>query len=49
MTFTFTVSSTAALTTYQLYPSAALLASTTATTPTLVGWSSAPVTLTILQ
>jgi uncharacterized membrane protein len=48
ITFTFTVSSTAALTTYQLYPSAILLQSMTSTTPILVGWA-APVTLTIAQ
>jgi subtilase family serine protease len=49
ITFTFTVSSTAALTTYQLYPTAILLPSMTATTPTLLGLPSGTVTLTILQ
>jgi hypothetical protein len=49
ITFQFTVSATAALATYQLLPSAALLTSATATTPTLIGMSTAPVTLAIVQ
>jgi hypothetical protein len=47
--FTFTVSSTAALTSYQLDPAAELLPSATASTPTLIGWSTSPVTLNIIQ
>jgi len=48
-TFTFTVSSTATLRSYQLDVSAALFANSTSTTPLLVGWSSGPVTLNIVQ
>jgi hypothetical protein len=48
-TFVFTVSSTAALSTYQLDPSAALFANAASTTPTLIGWSAGPVTLNIVQ
>jgi hypothetical protein len=48
-TFTFNVSSTATLATYQLLPSTAMLASATSTARLLYGWSSSPVTLNIVQ
>lgn len=48
-TFTFTVSSTAALRSYQLDVSAALLANSASAVPLLVGWPSGPVTLNIVQ
>jgi subtilase family serine protease len=47
--FTFAVSATATLQSYQLLPSTALLASATSTTPLIMGWSSSPVTLNIVQ
>ncbi len=49
ITFTLTVSSTAALTTYQLEAMAVLLPTVTSTTPTLVGTATAPITLNIVQ
>ena len=47
-TFTLRASTTANLTSYQLLPSAALLTSVNATTPVLIGWTAAPVTLNIV-
>jgi len=49
MTIKFTVSSTATLESYQLSTSAAVLATPTSTTPELLGWSTGPVTLNIVQ
>jgi len=49
ITFTFKVSSTATLTSYQLLPAVLLLPSANSTTPTLVGWSTGPVTVNIVQ
>jgi hypothetical protein len=48
-TFTFNVSSTAALGTYQLDAVANMLVNSTSTAPFCVGWSSSPVTLNIVQ
>jgi len=49
MTIKFTVSSTATLESYQLSTSAAVLATPTSTTPELLGWSTGPVILNIVQ
>jgi hypothetical protein len=48
-TFTLTVSSTATLTTYQLLPESAMVSSVTAKTPQIIGYSTSPVTLNVVQ